>query len=215
MHTRHVTLIVGVSLTVLAAAGCGNDDSPTDVSATVQTPPGSVETTTTGMPILPGSEGAFQLPGDSAGDDNAFTYDEAAVPVGSSVNIESEEEGGRTTVTFNATGLAPNRDFGVHAHTRLCGPQPSDSGPHYQNAVDPTATPDAPSSDPAYANPQNEIWLDVTTDANGNAQASTTVDWEFRDGEANSVVLHAQHTMTGPGQAGMAGDRLACIDEDF
>ena len=41
------------------------------------------------------------------------------------------------------------------------------------------------------------------------------MDWEFRDGEANSVVLHAQHTMTGPGQAGMAGDRLACIDENF
>ncbi|TQC49603.1 superoxide dismutase family protein [Rhodococcus sp. WS4] len=215
MDTRRVFLIAGTSLTVLVASGCGSDDSSPDVSATVETPPSSLESTTSGIPVLPGPEGAFQLPGEGVGDDNAFTYDQAAVPVGSSVNIESEGENGRTTVTFNATGLAPNRDFGVHAHTRPCGPQPSDSGPHYQNDVDPAATPEKPSSDPAYANPQNEIWLDVTTDANGNAQASTTVDWEFRDGEANSVVLHAQHTMTGPGQAGMAGDRLACIDEDF
>jgi Cu-Zn family superoxide dismutase len=217
MHPRRrVALIAGVCLTALVAGGCGSDEKSTVVSATVQTPPSSVESTTTGVPALPGGRGgAFQLPGDNAGGENAFTYDEAAVPVGSSVDVESEEQDGRTTVTFNATGLAPNRDFGVHAHTRPCGPQPSDSGPHYQNDVDPAATPEKPSSDPAYANPQNEIWLDVTTDASGNAQASTTVNWEFRGGEANSVVLHAQHTMTGPGQAGMAGDRLACIDEDF
>jgi Cu-Zn family superoxide dismutase len=215
MHLRRVTLIAGVSLTTLVAAGCGSDESSPDVSATVQTPPTSAETTTTGMPPLPGPEGAFQLPGEVGGDDTAFTYDEAAVPVGSSVNIESDEENGRTTVTFDATGLAPDRDFGVHVHTRPCGPAPADSGPHYQNDVDPAATPEKPSADPAYANPQNEIWFDVTTDANGNAQAASTVDWEFRDGEANSVVLHAQRTMTGPGQAGMAGDRLACIDENF
>jgi Cu-Zn family superoxide dismutase len=136
-------------------------------------------------------------------------------PGGFSANIESEEENDRTTVTFSATGLARDRDFGVHAHTNPCGPQPADSGPHYQNDVDPAASPEKPSADPAYANPQNEIWFDVTTDGNGTAQASSTGDWEFRDGEANSVVLHAQHTMTGPGQAGMAGDRLACIDENF
>jgi superoxide dismutase, Cu-Zn family len=159
---------------------------------------------------------AFRVPGDGGdGDDAAFTYDEAAVPVGSSVDVESDEEDGRTTVTFTATGLAPNRDFGVHAHTRPCGPQPSDSGPHYQDQLDPAASPESPSTDPAYANPQNEIWLDITTDDNGDAQASTTVDWEFRDDEANSVVLHAQRTKTGPGEAGTAGDRLACVNEDF
>ncbi|WP_160094879.1 superoxide dismutase family protein [Rhodococcus sp. T7] len=214
MNTRRATLIAGVSLTALVAAGCGSDDASTD--ATVETPPVSAETTTSAAVPLPGTTGdGFQLPVEGASEDNAFTYDEVAVPVGSSVHVESEGQDGRTTVTFTATGLAPNRDFGVHAHTRPCGPKPSDSGPHYQNNVDPAATPEKPSSDPAYANPQNEIWLDVTTDASGNAQASTTVDWEFREGEANSVVLHAQHTMTGPGQAGMAGDRLACINEDF
>ena len=120
-----------------------------------------------------------------------------------------------TMQVLEASGLAPTRDFGVHVHTQPCGPQPSDACPHYQNDVDPAATPQSPSTDPAFANPGNEVWLDITTDGNGNAQASTTVDWEFRDGEANSVVLHAERTKTGPGEAGMAGARLACIDEDF
>lgn len=168
------------------------------------------------LPVPDTSGGAFQLPGTALTEDNnAFTYNEAAVPVGSTVNIESDEDDGRTTTTLDTTGLAPSRDFGVHVHTQRCGPAPSDSGPHYQNTVDPAATPQTPSSDPAYANPQNEIWLDITTDPSGNAQASTTVDWQFRPGEAKSVVVHDQHTQTGPGQAGMAGDRLACIDEDF
>lgn len=217
MHTRRTTttLIAGVSLTALVVAGCGSDD--TSGEPAVETPPASSDAATTDMLPLPDtSGGGFQLPGTGLiEDDNAFTYDEAAVPVGSRVTIESEKNNAGTTVTLDATGLAPNRDFGVHVHTQRCGPAPSDSGPHYQNDVDPAATPQAPSSDPAYANPQNEIWLDIATDANGNAQASTAVDWEFRAGEAKSVVLHAQHTRTGPGEAGMAGDRLACIDEDF
>ncbi|MFV9455357.1 superoxide dismutase family protein [Rhodococcus sp. NM-2] len=215
MTIRHATLIAGLSLTALVAAGCGDDDGSTE---TVETPPTSLQATTdTDIPTpLPGTPGAaFQLPGEVGEDDNAFTYDEEAVPVGSTVTVDSSEQDGRTTVTLTATGLAPNRDFGVHAHTQRCGPAPADSGPHYQNTVDPAATPESPSTDPAYANPQNEIWLDITTDPSGKAQASTTVDWEFRPDEAHSVVLHAQRTMTGPGQAGMAGDRLACIDEDF
>jgi Cu-Zn family superoxide dismutase len=201
-------LIAGASVVVLVAAGCSDDDASTDDRETVETPPRSLETTTSRLT----PRGAFTMPTEG-GDDNAFTYNEAAVPVGSSVNVGSEEQDGHTTITFSATGLAPNRDFGVHVHTRTCGREPLDSGPHYQNDVDPAATPEAPSSDPAYANPQNEIWLDVTTDGNGDAQSSTAVSWEFRHDEANSVVLHAQRTMTGPGMAGMAGDRLACIDE--
>ncbi len=131
------------------------------------------------------------------------------------VTVDAEERDGGTTVTFDATGLAPNRDFGGHVHTQPCGPQPADAGPHYQHDIDPAAAPETTSTDPAYANPQNEIWLDITTDDSGAAQASTTVNWHFRDDEANSVVMHAQHTMTGPGQAGMAGDPLACVDTDF
>ncbi|MGW0173218.1 superoxide dismutase family protein [Rhodococcus sp. NPDC003322] len=216
MNTRRATLIAGASLTAFLAAGCGNNGS-TEGPRTVETPPTALETTTAALPpAAPGESGyVFGSPGPGGVEDNAFTYDVAAVPVGSSVDVESTEENGRTTVTLSARGLAANRDFGVHAHTRACGPRPSDSGPHYQNQVDPAATAEKPSTDPAYANPRNEVWLDITTDANGDAQASTTVDWVFRDNEAKSVVLHAHHTMTGPGQAGTAGDRLACVNEDF
>ncbi|UYP19078.1 superoxide dismutase family protein [Rhodococcus sp. Z13] len=218
MNTRHACLVAGFSAAALVAAGCGSDDTSTDTE-TVETPPTSLTTTTTdSLPTpVPGMSGdAFGPPGEAGpDDDNAFTYDEAAVPVGATFDVESEDENGRTTVTLRVMGLQPDRDFGVHVHTRPCGPNPSDSGPHYQNQADPAATPDSPSTDPAYANPQNEIWLDLTTDAQGNGEASTTVDWEFRDGEANSVVLHDRHTGTAPGEAGQAGDRLACIDEDF
>ncbi|MEE2032554.1 superoxide dismutase family protein [Rhodococcus chondri] len=214
MNPRHTTLLAGASVAALVIAGCGSDE-PTD-EVTVEAPlPTTSETTTTAVPPPPGLTGAFRVPGEPGADEDAFTYDETAVPVGSVVTVESEESDGRTTVTLTATGLAPSRDFGVHVHTQPCGRETSDAGPHYQNDVDPAATPESPSTDPAYANPQNEVWLDITTDEAGNAQASSTVEWEFRDDEANSVVLHAQRTMTAPGEAGMAGDRLACIDEDF
>jgi Cu-Zn family superoxide dismutase len=230
MHLRHIqlrrtdrrllslgrsTTITGLSLAALVAAGCGGSDGSTSENATVETPPASLDTTTTVPSFLPGLDGdVFRAPG-QASDDDAFTYDEVVVPVGSAVDIESEDEGNRTTVTVEAAGLTPNRDLGVHVHTRPCGPNPADSGPHYQNNVDPAAGPESPSTDPAYANPSNEVWLDITTDANGNAQSSATVDWKFREGEAQSVVIHADRTKIAPGEAGVAGDRLACIDEDF
>ena len=217
MNSRRVHLIAGASLLVLVAAGC-SDDGSTDGPETVEAPPTSIldGTTTLLPPEIPGASGyVFRSPEDAAGEDDAFTYDETTVPVGATVNVAADEEGGRTTVTFSARGLAPNRDFGVHVHTRRCGSDPADSGPHYQNVTDPAASDEAPSSDPAYANPENEVWLDVTTDAGGSAEATTTVDWTFRPDEANSVVLHEKHTMTGPGEAGMAGARLACLDEGF
>lgn len=216
MNSRRAVLITASVAALVVAAGCG-DNNDSQGSRTVQTPP--ADTTSTAVPPLApgGTGGVFGAPGPTptAGEHTAYTYDLAAVPAGATVNVESHDENGHTTVTFSARGLAPNRDFGVHVHTRPCGAAPSDSGPHYQNTVDPAATAEHPSTDPAYANPRNEVWLDVTTDANGSAESTSTVDWEFRDGQAKSVVLHAHRTMTAPGQAGMAGDRLACVDEDF
>ena len=210
MYRRRETLIVGTAVLAFAATACGSGDPSTTRQATLELPT-STESNVEVPP--PGMGGQFRLPDEVRGDENAFTYDESAVPVDSNVTIESESESGRTTVTIEVSGLAPNRDFGVHVHTKPCGLEPADSGPHYQNDADPAATPESPSTDPAYANPQNEVWLDITTDADGDAQASSTVAWEFRDDEARSVVLHAQHTKTHAGEAGMAGDRLACVDE--
>lgn len=210
MNRRTTALLAGLSTTALILAGCS--DSSTD-EVVVETPPATTDTTTTETTIPVPAAGPTGVRLND--DDDAYTYDEIAVPAGSRIEVDEEEDNGRTTVRLRVSGLEANRDFGAHVHVRACGPAPSDSGPHYQNELDPAATPDSPSTDPAYANPQNEIWLDFTTDENGNADSSTTVDWEFRDDEANSVVIHAQHTMTEAGSAGQAGDRLACVDEDF
>ena len=66
-----------------------------------------------------------------------------------------------------------------------------------------------------FANAQNEIWLDFTTDAAGSATGTATVQWEFRKGEANAVIIHATHSSTEHGKAGTAGDRLACLTAQF
>ena len=83
--------------------------------------------------------------------------------------------------------------------------------PHYQDRIDPVT----PSVDPAYANAKNEIWLDFLTNAEGNASVESSVDWKARGGEAQSIIIHENHTMTEAGKGGTAGTRLACIDVDF
>jgi len=86
------------------------------------------------------------------------------------------------------------------------------AGPHFQNVLDPVV----PSVDPAYANPTNEIWLDLTTNAAGHGIAQTKVPWQFSSTRrAESVIIHQEHTHTGPTDSGVAGERLACLDVRF
>lgn len=142
----------------------------------------------------------------------AVTYDAAKVPHGAKVTVVSVPTvSGGTTVLLKLKGLLPHRAYGAHVHVKKCGAAPADSGPHYQHVVDPVQ----PSVDPAYANPRNEIWLDVHTDGRGFAYTKSTVDWQFTDRHAQSVVLHNEHTHTKPGEAGTAGPRLACVNVDF
>ncbi|SFR18711.1 superoxide dismutase, Cu-Zn family [Lentzea waywayandensis] len=141
----------------------------------------------------------------------AVTYD-AKVPAGAKVTVVGVlTVRGGTTVLLVLKGLQPHRAYGAHVHVKKCGAAPADSGPHFQNVVDPVQ----PSVDPAYANPRNEIWLDVHTDGNGFAHTQSTVDWQFTERHAQSVVLHNEHTHTKPGEAGTAGPRLACVNVDF
>lgn len=151
------------------------------------------------------------VPAESGEQPEGITYDVDRIPSGAALSASSSVVSGRTTVTLEVSGLLPDTKYGSHVHTKPCGAKPADSGPHYQHEKDPVT----PSVDPAYANARNEIWLDFTTDASGSASASATVDWEFRAGEANSVVVHAAHTSTGHGKAGTAGDRLACLTAAF
>jgi Cu-Zn family superoxide dismutase len=141
----------------------------------------------------------------------AVTYD-AKVPAGAKITVVGVPTfGGGTTVLLVLNGLQPHRAYGAHVHVKKCGAAPADSGPHFQNVADPVQ----PSVDPAYANPRNEIWLDVHTDGNGFAHTESTVDWQFTERHARSVVLHNEHTHTKPGEAGTAGPRLACANVDF
>ncbi|WP_017556267.1 superoxide dismutase family protein [Nocardiopsis baichengensis] len=211
--------IAGLALVPLLAAGCGGGGGDADGGGgyggggegdTSSPSPGAEQsgTDTTGGPSAevsaefePYSEGA-----------RAVTYDEEAVPPGAGVELTvAPEEDRGTGFSLRLTGLTPDREYGAHMHTGACGEQPDDSGPHYQDQEDP----EQPSTDPEYANDDNEVWLDVTTDSDGNADSEADVDWTPRSGEMKSLVVHAEHTRTGQGEAGKAGDRLACVDVEM
>jgi Cu-Zn family superoxide dismutase len=139
-------------------------------------------------------------------------YD-TSVPEGAAARVQSvATSSGRTVVTLHVRGLQPDTTYGAHAHVHACGATGGAAGPHYQHVVAPAGE----AADTAYANRDNEIWLDLTTDDEGNGAAQTVVDWQFRPDEANSVVLHQDPTAPGPdGAAGTAGPRLACLTVGF
>lgn len=142
----------------------------------------------------------------------AVTYDEEQVPAGAGVVVSQvETPDGGTTVVLAAHGLQPDREYGAHVHVNGCGPTGDAAGPHFQNEPDPVT----PSTDPEYANPENEVWLDFTTDGIGSGHAVSSVGWQFGDRPAGSVVIHEEHTSHEPGEAGAAGTRLACVNVDF
>lgn len=148
----------------------------------------------------------------ASGSGPAFTYDPARVPVGARATVRAEATDTSTRTTLTVSGLNPNSMYGAHAHAKPCGPTGDAAGPHFQRNQDPVT----PSVDPAYANPTNEIWLDLTTDAQGAGTATSTVPWNFpEDRRAQSVIIHEMPTKTEPGKAGTAGARPGCIDVTF
>lgn len=135
-----------------------------------------------------------------------FAYDQKMIPAGSSAMVLSASAA-KTVTSIRVAGLMPNHQYGAHLHQKTCGTDPNAAGPHYQNIADPVK----PSVDPKYANAQNEVWLDFTTDDKGAASATVTNPWQFHKVPAQSFVIHMMHTMTHPGHAGTAGARLACL----
>ncbi|MFI6093916.1 superoxide dismutase family protein [Lentzea sp. NPDC051213] len=194
----NVAALVGA---VLLAGGLAACSSEAPSSAPQPTAPA----------IKPVAETAVAAPAASGEQPKGLTYDAKRIPVGAQISTGSSVANGQTTVELKVAGLLPNTKYGSHVHTKPCGAKPADSGPHYQNEKDPVS----PSVDAKYANAQNEIWLDFTTDAQGAATGTATVNWEFRQGEANAVIIHATHSSTEHGKAGTAGDRLACLTAQF
>jgi Cu-Zn family superoxide dismutase len=142
----------------------------------------------------------------------AVTYNTDLVPVAGRVQVKEElRRDGGTRIELRLRDLTANRVYGAHVHTKPCGKLPADAGPHYQDEVDPKQ----PSVDPKYANAENEVWLDMTTNEDGSARSVGIVDWRFREGGARSVVLHEAATSTHEGHAGTAGARLACVNVPF
>jgi Cu-Zn family superoxide dismutase len=173
--------------------------------------PGAATSTEASAPDTGQSDDAKTVTATFGQDDAADNYDKALVPDGAKVFVAENVHDGLTTVVLDVRGLVPNHAYGAHAHAKPCGAKPEDAGAHYQHNADPVK----PSVNPAFANPMNEIWLDFTTDAKGNATKASTVDWAFGAAPAGSVVIHAEPTKTAPGQAGMAGARAACVSIAF
>ncbi|MFI6387407.1 superoxide dismutase family protein [Nonomuraea sp. NPDC050540] len=129
----------------------------------------------------------------------AIAYDRALAPAGSQASLTAESIGGRTTSSLVVEGLLPKRAYGAHLHTNPCGAKPDDAGPHFQHHG-------------KSASAANEVWLDLTTDAEGTGRATARNDWALEPGHLpRALVIHAQTTTsTGP-SAGTAGPRVACL----
>ncbi|TQS44912.1 superoxide dismutase family protein [Cryptosporangium phraense] len=188
-----------LAATALVAAGCGGTDSSdgpeTAASGALEAP----------QPIT--AQGTFS--GYSPGR-KAVSYDSALVPSGATAHLVIGQVVDTTTVTLSVTGLLPNRTYGAHLHTKPCGATGEAAGPHYQHRMDPAASASPPSVNPAYANAQNEVWLDVTTDSQGDGESKSTQMWVFTE-TPKSLVIHADKTQTMAGRAGTAGKRVACL----
>jgi superoxide dismutase, Cu-Zn family len=142
----------------------------------------------------------------------AVTYDPTVVPAGATAQVAITGNGAGMVVRLTANGLIPRRAYGAHLHTRPCAAAPDAAGPHYQHHKDPAAAASPPSVNPSYANPANEVWLDLVADAGGAATVASSLTWRFQPGAgARSLVLHAMTTRTGAGVAGSAGPRVACL----
>ena len=192
MHISPTAVVTALSVTTLVAC----EGAATGAAAPSTDPARSVT-----------AQGTF-----AAAPATPATYDSALVPVGATATVNAGDAASSTNVTLAVTGLQPNRRYGAHAHTKPCGSDGKDAGPHFQFKPDPVT----PSVDPAYANNTNEIWLDFTTDAAGAGRATSTVPWVFpADRRAASVIIHAMPTSTEPGKAGGAGNRAACLTVGF
>jgi Cu-Zn family superoxide dismutase len=140
----------------------------------------------------------------------------AGAPEGASARVDSlETSSGRTIVTLRVFGMQPFAQYGAHAHVNPCGDPASDpagtsAGGHYQRVQPPAGT---SAADPAFANPRNEIWLDLSTNRAGNGRARTALDWQFEPARRpKSVIIHERSTSTADGTA---GKRVACLDVPF
>lgn len=201
VRPRQLTVAALAAAAVLTLLGCSATPSTFATTPLVHNDPKPVV-------VLHGI-GAVASPDPTS---SAVSYNTAAAPIGATLMATISRVSNTTVVELAVSRLLPNRAYAVHAHTKACGATGDAAGPHFQNRVDPAATPQAPSTNPDYANPNNEIWLELHTDATGAGVAHTTVPFTFTNRWPGSIVVHeAMTTATDAGHAGKAGARIACL----
>jgi Cu-Zn family superoxide dismutase len=201
---RLAVAVVATAMTFTPVA-CGNDESSDESQAPPAAPAGPPNLATlSGVDI-------FVAPSPGA---EAVTYNPALVPEGASILASIMPAGNSYTETranLSVAGLLPNEAYVLRAHTQACGATAEEAGPPYQDRIDPAATPQANSTNPAYANPRNEIWLDVRTDSDGNASSGASVPFTFTNRAPASIVVY-EAPATAPGQAAPLGAPIACLN---
>lgn len=118
---------------------------------------------------------------------------------GAKTQVHAWARDNSTHLRLMVRGLpAANRTFGAHVHVAPCGSDPAASGGHYQHGTAATLA-------------GREVWLDFTTNADGDGVGETDIPWLIAAGTAGSVVIHALPTNA----LGVAGPKLMCTDVPF
>lgn len=160
-------------------------------------------------PVVVFGSGTLTMPNSTS---KAITYDPSLAPIGAAMTATVIPTSEGSTAQLTVLGLLPNRGYAVYAYDRPCGETADAAGTRFQDHLDPAATSASPSTNPKYANPDNEIWLDVRTDAAGAGTAATTIPFVLTDRVPRSFVVHdATQTPTGPDQVADIGARIACL----
>ncbi|MEV4471112.1 superoxide dismutase family protein [Nonomuraea sp. NPDC049504] len=135
----------------------------------------------------------------SKDDTAAIVYDRKLAPQGAQASITVESSGGQTRTSLVVEGLRPRRTYGAHLHAKPCGTDPEAAGPHYQHH-------------PGQIDPVSEVWLDFTTNEEGQGRSAARNDWALERAKLpGSLVIHSKATKKSGPQVGTAGDRVACL----
>lgn len=133
----------------------------------------------------------------------AISYNPELAPIGAAMTATVIPTSEGSLAELTVFGLLPSRSYVAYAYTKACGVTADAAGRRFQNHLDPAASAQARSTNPEYANPGNEIWLDVRTDAAGAGNSRATVPFALSDRTPGSFVVHDAE--------GKAGVRVACL----
>jgi Cu-Zn family superoxide dismutase len=144
-----------------------------------------------GKPVVVFGSGTLTMPNSTS---KAITYDRSLAPVGAALTATIIPTSEGSTAELTVFGLLPNRGYLVYAYTQACGATADAAGTRFQNRPDPGANARTLSAD-------NEIGLEVRTDAAGAGTSHTTVPFVLTERAPGSMVV----------QDSKEGGRIACL----